>query len=318
MRRLVFFLAILFWSGSPALAESFPFQGWVNADSVNLRAGPGTEQKAVGVAKDQQIFSVLERKGDWYRVRPTRLTIPVKAIGLDGKVKTDSALGPAELGYKVKAGEQLGLFDKIREYDEKVVVYYPKAGPLWIHSKFITADESILGVNEKAWVKVSASPVRAEDFALLAKLREKGGLRYVCLPTFVPEGYSSGSPRTAVRSGGVRDVLQTPSYELKFSKGRSWFTVSAREAIGSAVGEEPFDVQTVLGKFNVSRWVNDDERGPYWTTGVILAGGFIPRTVAGAANTSQSVPQEVGIQFSPDFTREQMTSVLNGLRLVKL
>jgi hypothetical protein len=276
------------------------------------------EHKAVGVANNHQSFFVLERQGEWYRVRPTRLTISVSAITPDGRVKTDSSLDPAELGYKVKAGQQLGLYHEISEHAERVPVFCPQLSPLWIHSRFIVLNQVVRAVPDTAWVKVSSSPIRAEDFAPLAKLREKGGLRYVCLPTSVPDGYTSASPTTAVRPSGVRDVLHTPSYELKFSKGKSWFSISALESMGSADGEEPFEVQTPLGKLHVSRWVHDPSVGPYWSTGMVLMGAFIPRTVAGAANTSQSVPQEIGVRFSPDFTREQMTAVLTSLRLVKL
>lgn len=256
---------------------------------------------------------------DWYRVRPTRLTIAAAAITPEGKVKAASVLEPAELGYKVKAGEQLGLYQRPASYDRKILVFFPQAPSLWIHSQFIVPDPYVRGVPETAWARVSASPIRAEDFATLAKLREKGGLRYVCLPTSVPSGYVSGTPSIDVKETGARDVMLTPSYELKFSKGTSWFSISALLSHGAADGEEPFYVETPqFGALHVSRWVHDRSKGPYWVTGVRLMGAFVPRTIAGPANTSQSVPQSIGIDFSPDFTREQMTTILNSLRLVKL
>ena len=87
-------LLCLIWA-KPARADLI---GLVTTDNVNIRSGPDTAHPAIGAAKKNDSFVVLNREGDWYTIRyPGNATAYINAGYL--KVSQDSRL-PAT----VKAG----------------------------------------------------------------------------------------------------------------------------------------------------------------------------------------------------------------------
>lgn len=55
----------------PAAGEpsSYPAEGWINSDSVNIRKTPDLSLYPIGGTKTGEKFTVLGKEGDWYKIR---------------------------------------------------------------------------------------------------------------------------------------------------------------------------------------------------------------------------------------------------------
>lgn len=55
----------------PAAGEpsSYPAEGWINADSVNIRKTPDLSLYPIGGTNTGEKFTVLGKDGDWYKIR---------------------------------------------------------------------------------------------------------------------------------------------------------------------------------------------------------------------------------------------------------
>ena len=52
-----------------SMGESFPFMGYVNATTLNVRPTPDTNGYAIGGLKWGEAVTILSREGDWYAIR---------------------------------------------------------------------------------------------------------------------------------------------------------------------------------------------------------------------------------------------------------